>query len=118
MTIEVRGVHFEIDQQIREYIDKKVTRLDFARELVVELPITITKGLKEGYDLETTVHFRWGKSTRVGVQSYDVHKGVDALFDKLEAKITREKAKIQHHKGDATVRTSEVVDDSAASTEE
>lgn len=118
MTIEVRGVHFEIDQHIREYIDKKVERLDFARDLVVELPITITKGTKEGYDLETTVHFRWGKSTRVGVQSFDLHKGVDALFDKLEAKITREKAKIQHHKGDATVRTGEVVDESAVSSEE
>lgn len=107
MTTAVRGVHFELDVATRELIDKKVGRLDFARDLIVELPITITKGKKDGYELETTVHFRWGKSTHVGVQSYDLHKGVDALFDKLEGKITREKAKIQHHKGDATVRTGE-----------
>lgn len=107
MTVEIKGVHYEVDDRTREYIDKKIVRLDFARDLIVELPITITKGKKEGYDLDTTVHFRWGKSTHVGVQSYDVHKGVDALFDKLEEKVTREKAKIQHHKGDATVRTAE-----------
>jgi putative sigma-54 modulation protein len=118
MTIEVRGVHCEIDDRIREYIDRKVTRLDFARDLIVELPITITKGKKEGYDLDTTVHFRWGKSTHVGVKSYDVHKGVDALFDKLEEKVTREKAKIQHHKGDATVRTAAEAETPAAASEE
>jgi putative sigma-54 modulation protein len=118
MTTEVRGVHFEIDERIREYIDRKVARLEFARELVVELPITITKGTREGFDLETTVHFRWGKSTHIGVKSYDVHKGVDALFDKLEEKITREKAKIQHHKGDATVRTGEGAAEPSASSAE
>lgn len=107
MTTEVRGVHYEVDDTIREYIDRKVARLDFARDLVVELPITITKGTKDGFDLETTVHFRWGKSTHVGVKSFDVHKGVDALFDKLEEKIAREKAKLQHHKGEATVRSGE-----------
>jgi putative sigma-54 modulation protein len=107
MTLSVRGVHFEIDDRIREYVDKKAVRLEFARDLIVELPITITKGTKEGFDLETTVHYRWGKSTRVGVRNFDVHKGVDALFDKLEEHVTREKAKIQHHKGDATVRTGE-----------
>jgi putative sigma-54 modulation protein len=107
MTTEVRGVHYEIDDTTREYIDRKIGRLDFARDLIVELPITITKGTKDGFDLETTVHFRWGKSTHVGVKSFDVHKGVDALFDKLEEKITREKAKLQHHKGEATVRNGE-----------
>jgi len=107
MTTEIRGVHCEIDDQTREYIDRKVARLEFAKELIVGLPITITKGKKQGYDLETTVHFRWGKSTRVGVKEFDLHKGVDALFDKLEEKVTRVKAKLQHHKGEATVRTAE-----------
>ena len=105
MTTEVKGVHCEIDEQTRDYIERKVARLDFAKELIVELPITITKGTKQGYDFETTVHFRWGKSTHVGVRAFDMHKGVDALFDKLEEKVTREKAKLQHHKGEATVRT-------------
>jgi len=38
----------------------------------------------------------------------------DALFDKLEEKITREKAKIQHHKGDATVRNAEAAAEPSA----
>lgn len=105
MTTDIRCVHCEIDEATREYIDRKVERLGFARDLIVELPISITKGKKHGYDLETTVHFRWGKSIRVGVREYDVHRGVDVLFDKLEEKVTRVKAKLQHHKGDATVRT-------------
>ena len=105
MTTDVRWVHCEMDQKVADYIDRKVERLSFARELIVELPISIKKGKKDGYDLETTVHFRWGKSTRVGVRGYDLHTAVDALFDKLEEKVTRVKAKLQHHKGEATVRT-------------
>ncbi len=113
MTTVIRCVHCEIDETTRVYIDRKVERLGFARELIVELPISITKGKKDGYDLETTVHFRWGKSTRVGVREYDVHKGVDALFDKLEEKVARVKAKLQHHKGVATVRTAGVAAESS-----
>jgi putative sigma-54 modulation protein len=105
MTTDVRWVHCEADQKVLEYIDRKIERVDFARQIIVELPICITRGKKDGYDLETTVHFRWGKSIRVGVREYDLHKGVDALFDKLDLKIARVKGKLQHHKGEATVRT-------------
>lgn len=105
MTTEVKWVHCEVNENVGRYIDRKVERLGFARELIVEMPISIKKGKKAGYDLETTVHFRWGKSTRIGVQAYDLHTGVDALFDKLEEKVARVKAKLQHHKGEATVRT-------------
>jgi putative sigma-54 modulation protein len=117
MTTEVRGVHYEIDDTTREYLDRKMARLDFARDLIVEMPITITKGTKDGFELETTVHFRWGKSTHVGVKNFDVHKGVDALFDKLEEKITREKAKLQHHKGEASVRSGEAAEETAGGEE-
>ncbi len=105
MTMDVRWVHCEADQKVLEYIERKVERLGFARQIIVELPVCITKGKKDGFDLETTVHFRWGKSVRVGVRDYDLHKGVDALFDKLDLKIARVKARLQHHKGEVTVRT-------------
>jgi ribosome-associated translation inhibitor RaiA len=32
------------------------------------------------------------------VEAYDLFKGIDDLFDKLEAKIEKEKSKVQDHR--------------------
>ena len=113
MTAEIRGVHFEIQEKTREYIEKKLERLEFAKELLLELPITITRGKKDGYEVEANLHFRWGSSAHLGVQNYDVLAGIDSLFDKLEAKVAKEKSKIQEHKGEASFRTGEVTPEDA-----
>lgn len=108
MTTEVKGVHYEIRDSDREYIDKKLERLDFARNLILEMPFTITKSTKGGFQIETNLHFKWGKSTHLGVTDYDLYKGIETLFDKLETKVLREKNKVQNHKGDPTHRTGEI----------
>ena len=112
MTVEIKGVHFEIEDGTREYIQKKLDRLEFAKDLLLELPITITKGKKDGYEVEANLHFRWGASAHVGVKGYEILESIDSLFDKLDAKVSREKKKIQEHKGEATFRTGEIATES------
>ena len=109
MNAEINGVHYDVQDHVREYAEKKIRRLDFARDLVVDLPITLTKGKKAGFELEAMIHFRWGKSRHVGLRAYDVLKGIDELIDKTERVISREKEKIQHHKGGERVPTGQIV---------
>ncbi len=109
MTTEIKGVHFEIQDRTREYVEKKLERLEFAKDLLLEVLITISKGKKEGYGVEANIHFKWGTSAHIGVKSYDVFEGIDAFFDKLEVKVAREKKKIQEHKGEPSFRTGEIV---------
>lgn len=97
MSFEMRGVHFEIDTKTREYIDDKMPRLDFAKDLIVDFLLTLTRE-KRRFSAEATINFRWGTSAHVGVKAYDLFKGIDGLFDKLEAKIEREKSKVQKHR--------------------
>jgi putative sigma-54 modulation protein len=97
MNFEMKAVHFEVDAKTREYLDDKMPRLDFAKDLMVDFLLTLTKE-KRRFSVEATINFRWGTSTHVGVKAYDLFKGIDELFDKLEAKIEKEKSKVQAHR--------------------
>jgi putative sigma-54 modulation protein len=107
MNIDIKGVHVEITDKIREYIDKKLHRLDFVAEHIIDLLLFVSQEGSQ-YSLETTVNFRWGNSNHMRVKSFDIFEGVDKLFDKLELKVLKEKNKIQEHKGLDTVRSPEV----------
>jgi ribosome-associated translation inhibitor RaiA len=44
------------------------------------------------------VNFRWAKSRHIGVKSFDLLKGVDDLFDRLESMVEKEKSRVQDHR--------------------
>ena len=98
MTTDIKGVHLEISQRTRDYIDKKLPRLAFAEDLVTDLLLAFSRE-KNLYHLDATVNFRWGSSTHIHVENFKLTEGIDALFDKLEPKIEKEKNKLKdHHK--------------------
>jgi putative sigma-54 modulation protein len=103
MNIDIKGVHVEISDKIREYIDKKLHRLDFVSEHIIDLLVFVSQEGSQ-YILEATVNFRWGNSNHIRVKSFDIYEGIDKLFDKLELKVVKEKKKIQDHKGHDSVR--------------
>ncbi len=73
MNIEIKGIHLEVTEAMRAYIEKKMTRLDFAREYVVDMLFTISK---EGssFKIEVMINFRWGNPTHVGLEDFDIFK--------------------------------------------
>ena len=107
MNFELKGVHFEIDAKTSEYIDDKMPRIDFAKDLIVDFLLTLTRE-KRRFSLEATINFRWGTARHVGVKAFDLLKGIDELFDKLEAMIEKEKSKVQEHRRKAVERGDEV----------
>jgi len=118
MNTEIKGVHVEITDAIREYIDKKMQRLEFATEHMTDMLFSFSQE-KSQFRLEANIHFRWGNTTHVGAAAFDVFEGIDKLFDKMELKIIKEKKKIQDHKGKESVRLAEeVVEETTGSDEE
>ncbi len=58
-------------------------RLEFAKDLIVDLLINLTRE-KNLYKADVTINFRWGASMHVGVEGFDLNRGIDELFDKLD----------------------------------
>ena len=98
MKVEIKGIHLEITPAIKAYLDDKVPRLDYAKDSIVDLMISLTKE-KNLFKADATLNFRWGSSMHLGVENFDLNRGIDEMFDKLDAKVEKEKSKIkEHHK--------------------
>ena len=95
MHVEIKGVHLEVTDKMKEHIDKRLTHLEYARDMIIDLLVTITKD--NGYNVEANINFRWGISAHISATSFDVFEGVDALFHKIDSKVTKEKQRIQEH---------------------
>jgi putative sigma-54 modulation protein len=106
MNTEIKGIHLEVNDRIKDYVDKKMPRLEFAKDLIVDFLMSFAKE-KNQYKLEATINFRWSSSVHVHVDGFDLYQGIDALFDKLEAKIVKEKTKIKEHHKKEAARTME-----------
>ena len=96
MHLDIKGVHLDVTDEMKDYVDKKVQKLNFAQDMIMDLLITLTKE-KNSYRIEVTINFRWGSSAHIGVDSFDFFEGIDTLMDKLESKVIKEKEKIQQH---------------------
>ncbi len=96
MNVDIKGVHLAVSDRVRAYVAKKLERLDFAKELITDLLLILGKDGTR-YQLEATVNCRWGASTHVEVNGFRLYEDIDALFDKLEPTIGREKEKLQEH---------------------
>ncbi len=96
MKFEIKGIHYDLDEETKEYIEKKVQRFDFAKDLIVDLLFSI-RHEKNRFNIEANINFRWGYTAHLKVSSFDLPQGLDKLMDKMTAKIHKEKEKIQEH---------------------
>jgi putative sigma-54 modulation protein len=96
MNVDVRSVHFDLGEASRDYFDKKLERIGYAKDMIVDLIFILTKD--KDFKFEANVNFRWGSQAHIEERDYDVTAGIDKLFDRLEQKITKEKDKVQDKK--------------------
>lgn len=97
MNIDVRSVHFDLSEKSKAYLDTKLERIGYAKDMIVDLLFVFTKDSKD-FKCEVTINFRWGLQAHLSEHSADVNPGIDILMDRLEQKITKEKGKIQEKK--------------------
>lgn len=96
MNVNVQAVKFTMDEDQREFVDKKLERIKYAEELITDVLFTIKHDRK--FMLECTVNFRWGGNAHVSAEEFDFSAGVNKLMDVLDQKIKKEKDKVQEKK--------------------
>lgn len=85
-----------MDEDQKEFVDKKLERIRFAEDLMTDVLLTIK--LDKKFSFECTVNFRWGSIAHVSTDDYAFEAGVNKLVDILDQKIKKEKDKIQEKK--------------------
>lgn len=93
MTITTNAVGFVLDEDQQMLIDKKMERIKYAEDLVVDLLLRIKFDKKMIF--EVTINFRWGAVAHISSEDYDFTAGLNKMMDVLDNKIKREKEKIQ-----------------------
>lgn len=93
MNTEIKAVHFTLKEETREYLDKKITRIHNAENMIVDLLFTLTRD-KE-FTAEANVNFRWGVSIHQKEHDFELNPAIDKLMDKLVANISKEKEKVK-----------------------
>ncbi len=96
MNLDVRGIHYNISDTTREFLDKKLERIDFAKEYVIDLSILVIKE-PQGYKIEGKVHFQWSKTKMVNETDHELYEAIELFVDKLEGVIRKEKGKVKEH---------------------
>jgi putative sigma-54 modulation protein len=96
MNLEIRGVHYNISDTTREFIEKKLERIDYAKQYIVDLSILIVKE-PEGYKVEGKVHFQWSKTKVVHEIDPELYQAIELFIDRIERVIRKEKEKIKEH---------------------
>jgi putative sigma-54 modulation protein len=93
MDIKISAVGFDLDQDQHDLIEKKLERVTYADDLIVNLAFKVTEDKK--FKFEALVNFRWGVQAHVSEENYEFSLGLNKLVDVLDMKIKKEKAKIQ-----------------------
>ena len=93
MNTEIKAVHFSLDNETREYLEKKIDRIHNAENIIIDLLFTITKS--KDFSAEVTVNFRWGVSAHLKENDFELNAALDKLLDKLDTKIAKEKDKVK-----------------------
>ena len=93
MNTEIKAVHFTLRDDAKEYLDKKISRIRNAENMIVDLLITLTK--EKDFEAVATVNFRWGVSIHVKENDFELTPAIDKMMDKLEQKIIKEKEKVK-----------------------
>lgn len=93
MNISTSAVSFVLNEDQQALIEKKLERIKYADDLIVDLILKVKEDKK--YIFETTANFRWGVVTHVSSEDYDFAAALNKMMDVLDLKIKKEKDKIQ-----------------------
>ena len=93
MNTEIKSVHFNLHDEAKEYLNRKIERIHNAENMIVDLLITLKK--EKDFEAEATVNFRWGVSIFVQEKDFELLTAIDKMMGKLDAKITKEKEKVK-----------------------
>ncbi len=94
MNFATRGQHFEVTDAIKDYVDKKLSRLEryFDAPPVSDGMVTLSSN-RGRFSVEVTIPLP-GLLLRAEDRSEDMYASIDSVVDKLERQIRKHKTKL------------------------
>lgn len=94
MNILIRGENVEVTPALRDYVEKKVGRVEryFEPEATNDIHVTL-KVLRDEHTVEVTIPLP-GLLLRAEDRSADMYASIDNVIDKLERQIRKHKTKV------------------------
>ena len=96
MNVSVNAIKFTMNDEQREFIDKKLQRIKYAEDLITDAMVSVK--LDKKFLCEAMLNFRWGGSAHVSADDYDFAACVNKMMDVLDQKVKKEKDKAQEKK--------------------
>ena len=93
MELDIRAIKFSFDEDQKQFIEKKMQRVNYAEDLIISVACSVK--LDKKFIYECDVRFKFGEVAHVSTENYDFEAGVNKLMDILDQKIKKEKDKIQ-----------------------
>jgi putative sigma-54 modulation protein len=96
MQINVSGHHIEVTIALHEYVVNKLDRLErhFDRITQIDVILSVEKLRQKA---EATIRIAGGE-IYADSESDDLYAAIDALADKLDRQLIKQKEKAKHHK--------------------
>ena len=96
MQITVSGHHVEVTESMRAYVLDKLARLERHFDHVAQVQVILTVE-RAGRKAEARLHVA-GADVYAEAVHADMYAAIDALADKLDRQVIRQKEKIRNHR--------------------
>ena len=95
MQVTISGQHVEITDALREYVRRKLTRIDrhFSPVIRSHVVLHVTRNR---YRVETTVHTK-DAQWHATAEDKDMYAAIDRVVDKLDRQAIKHKEKVVDH---------------------
>lgn len=106
MKYNIRGQHIEVTEALRDFVEKKLSRLEkyFEAPITSEISVTL-HAIKGKHSVEVTIPLQ-GVVLRAEEKSDDMYASIDEVVDKLERQIRKFKTKVNRKfRTDGGIRT-------------
>ena len=95
MQVTISGQHVEITDTLREYIRRKLTRIDRHFGPVIRSHVVLHVA-RNRHRVETTVHTK-GTQWHATAEDKDMYAAIDRVMDKLDRQAIKRKEKVVDH---------------------
>lgn len=94
MRVDIKGVHYQITDVTRSFLETKLEKISYAEDYIVDLMFTLAKD-HDAWIAEVNVNFRWGVTAHLKEDTFNLHESIEKLVDRLDQKVRKEKEKVQ-----------------------
>ena len=89
VDIHITGVHFQVSDQIKEYIKEKLGTLSRFHGGLQKLNVTIHEAEKHGFRVDVDMHLPHGRDVIAHDSEKTVYSAIDVVTDKCSAQLRK-----------------------------